>query len=408
MKVLLGVCGGVAAYKAAELVRELQRRGCEVQVVMTAGAERFVTPLTFAALSGRQVLTSLWTPVTSEVAGASAEAFEMEHIRAAQECDVVVVAPATANMLAKMAAGMADDLLTTMVLATTRPVLVAPAMNVNMWRNAATQKNVDMLRSRGFQFVDPASGELACGMVGEGRLAEPVVIADAVASVPVGARDLVGERILITAGGTREPIDAVRFVGNRSSGKMGHALAEAALARGAEVMLVTTAEISLPCEVVRMNTAQEMQAAVMERLARATVVVMAAAVADYRVAEPATQKRKKTETLTLELVQNEDILRQVVLRREAKTVVVGFAAETENVVEEGRRKLREKGVDAMVANDVSEAGRGFDADVNGGVLLMLGDEVELPLGSKREMAERILDRVGSMREMRSLEQVAKA
>jgi len=403
VRVLLGVCGGVAAYKAAELTRELQRRGAAVQVVMTAGAERFVTPLTFAALSGRQVLTSLWETSTGDVAGGEVGAFDIEHIRVAQEIDAVVIAPATANTMAKMAHGIADDLLSTICLATTAPVLLAPAMNVNMWRHAATRENVASLQRRGVRIIEPGAGYLACGMVGEGRLAEPVEIADAVFEVLEQAArrkgDLVGETILITAGGTREPIDPVRFLGNRSSGKMGLALAEAAGARGAKVILVTAAlgEVAVACEVVRVGTAAEMQAAVMENLPRATVVVMAAAVADYRVADVAPQKLKKAGTLTLELVRNEDILQRVVAERRAGTVVIGFAAETEHVLEEGRRKLREKRVDAIVANDVSRADSGFEADRNAGVLLMRGEEIELPLSSKREMADRIFDRLDRLR-----------
>jgi len=405
MKVLLGVCGGVAAYKAAELTRELQRRGAQVQVVMTAGAERFVTPLTFAALSGRQVLSSLWQPSTSENAAGDSNEFDIEHIRVAQEIDAVVIAPATANVIAKMAHGLADDLLSTICLATTAPVLIAPAMNVNMWRHPATQKNIEILRARGVRVVAPSAGYLACGMVGEGRLADPVEIADAVFAATEQVHDLLGETILITAGGTREPIDSVRFIGNRSSGKMGIALAEAAVARGAEVILVTAAAAGTPSSTwqqIQVDTAAEMQRAVLTELPRASVVVMAAAVSDYRVAHPAEQKQKKRETLTLELTQNEDILRQIVLKRRQDTLVIGFAAETERVLEEGRRKLREKGVDAIVANDVSQADRGFDSDQNAGVLLTHDEEVTLPLSSKREMADRILDQLKSIRMARDV------
>jgi len=392
VRILLGVCGGVAAYKAAELTRELQRRGAEVQVVMTAGAEKFVTPLTFAALSGRQVLGSIWEPSVGEV-GAAGE-FDIEHIRVAQEIDAAVIAPATANTIAKMAHGLADDLLSTICLATTAPVWIAPAMNVNMWRHEATQENLATLRGRGVRVVEPGAGYLACGMVGEGRLAEVGEIADAV----FARRDLVRETFLITAGGTREPIDPVRFLGNRSSGKMGMALAEAAVSRGAKVFLVTAAAGDVAgCETVRVNTAAEMQAAVLGLLSRATVVVMAAAVADYRVVEVAGQKLKKRDGTTLELVRNEDILQRVVAEKMPGTVVIGFAAETERVLEEGRRKLREKGVDAIVANDVSGGDRGFEVDRNGGTLLMRGEEVELAVSSKREMAERVLDWVGRMR-----------
>jgi phosphopantothenoylcysteine decarboxylase/phosphopantothenate--cysteine ligase len=402
MRVLLGVCGGVAAYKAAELVRELQRRGATVQVAMTAGAERFVTPLTFASLSGQQVLASLWEPGTSERAGSAAihtERFDIEHIRVAQQSDVVVVAPATANTLAKMAHGLADDLLTTILLATPAPVVVAPAMNVQMWRHPATQANLQLLRSRGVQVVWPGEGELACGMVGEGRLAEIAAIADAVMAAGLrGQRDLAGETVLITAGGTREAIDPVRYLGNRSSGRMGVALAEAALARGARVLLVTAAgPAALACEQVHVETAAAMQQAVFERLPEATLVVMAAAVSDYRVAVPAAQKLKKQERLTLALERTPDILRQVVQRRSPGTLVVGFAAETERVLEEGRRKLREKGVDAIVANDVSRADSGFAVDRNGGWWLTREVESVLPISSKREMAERIFDGVVQMR-----------
>jgi len=407
MRILLGVTGGVAAYKAAELTRELQRRGADVQVVLTTGAERFVTPLTFASLSGRQVLGSLWEPSTGEGASGEAGLFDIEHIRVAQEIDAMVIAPATANTIAKLAHGLADDLLSTICLATPAPLVIAPAMNVNMWRHAATQENVETLRRRGVRIVEPGAGYLACGMVGEGRLAEVSEIADAAiwAAKAVEQRrdDLVGEVVLITAGGTREPIDPVRFLGNRSSGKMGVALAQAAVARGAKVVLVTAAgvETSLHCEQVPVGTAAEMKAAVLERLPEATVVVMAAAVADYRVKQAATQKLKKQDSLVLELERNEDILRKIVAEKRPGTVVIGFAAETERVLEEGRRKLREKGVDAIVVNDVSRSDSGFEVDRNAGTLLMLDAEVDLPASSKREMAERILDHVGTMRAVRA-------
>ncbi len=396
MKVLLGVCGGIAAYKAAELTRELQRRGADVQVAMTAGAERFVTPLTFAALSGHPVLTSLWNPTTSEQSQGDASRFDIEHIRVAQEADVLVIAPATANFIAKLAHGMADDLLSTICLATTAPILIAPAMNVNMWQNVATQENIKTLQRRNIRLIAPAAGSLACGMVGEGRLAEPVDIADAVTR---DAHQLTGETILITAGGTREPIDPVRFIGNRSSGKMGIALAEAALARGAKVLLISAASPAshLACEQVPVTTAAEMQEAVLTHLPHASVVIMAAAVSDYRVDIPAAQKLKKTDRLSLDLVRNEDILRQIVQNRRPGTLVIGFAAETERVLEEGRRKLHEKGVDAIIANDVSQADHGFETDHNAGILLTRGEEVSLPLSSKRAMAESILDHLPTIR-----------
>jgi phosphopantothenoylcysteine decarboxylase/phosphopantothenate--cysteine ligase len=388
----------VAAYKAAELTRELQRRGAEVQVVLTASGERFVTPLTFAALSGRQVLTSLWSASTGESAAQDAASFDIEHIRIAQEIDAVVIAPATANTIARLAHGMADDLLSTIVLATKAPVLLAPAMNVNMWHSASVQQNIATLRARGVRIMDPGAGELACGMVGEGRLAEPTEIADAVIAVLVRVRDLDGETILITTGGTREPIDAVRYIANRSSGKMGFALAEAALDRGARVILVTAAGAApLACEQILVNTAAEMQQAVLAQLSGATTVIMAAAVSDYSVAEPSQHKRKKTESLSLELTQNDDILKQVAQQRRPGTIVIGFAAETDDLLNEGRRKLREKGVDAILANDVSMAGSGFDASHNAGVLITHDEEFAIPHTTKREMADQILDRLGSLK-----------
>jgi phosphopantothenoylcysteine decarboxylase/phosphopantothenate--cysteine ligase len=404
MRVLLGVCGGVAAYKAAELTRELQRQGAEVQVVMTASAERFVTPLTFAALSGRAVLTSIWTPTTSEIASADSSEFDIEHIRVAQEIDALVIAPATANFIAKLAQGIADDLLSTICLATTAPILVAPAMNVNMWHNPATQANLETIRARGVRIIAPSDGYLACGMVGAGRLANPVEIAAAVVDTVSPAtrqtHDLTGETILITAGGTREPIDGVRYIGNRSSGRMGLALAEASAARGAKVILITAAAIvptSSQVEQISVNTASEMQAMVLTHLARASVVIMAAAVSDYRVEHPSTQKMKKRPTLTLELTLNEDILRHIILQRRPDTLVIGFAAETENVLAEGRRKLREKGVDAIFANDVSTPDSGFEIDRNAGTLLTLDQELDLGSGSKRVVADRILDSLTAIR-----------
>jgi phosphopantothenoylcysteine decarboxylase/phosphopantothenate--cysteine ligase len=393
MKILLGVCGGIAAYKSAELVRELQRGGAEVQVVMTANAERFITPLTLAGLSGRQVLRSLWEPGTSETTRIEPQPFDIEHIRVAQETDAVVIAPATANILAKLAHGIADDLLTTICVASEAPLLLAPAMNVNMWQHPATKGNVATLRARGAVVIEPAHGELACGMVGEGRLASIDQIAESVFRVTRRERDLAGETVLVTAGGTREPIDPVRFIGNRSSGKMGVALAEAALARGAEVILISAAApvAELRCRQITVTTAEQMLRAVLEELPRASMVFMAAAVADYRVAEPAIQKRKKTATLTLELVQNEDILMRVVRERRPGTLTVGFAAETNDVLEQARRKLRSKGADAIVANDVSRADAGFESDENEGFLLTREREIPLAHSSKRAMADVLFD-----------------
>jgi phosphopantothenoylcysteine decarboxylase/phosphopantothenate--cysteine ligase len=405
MKILLGVTGGIAAYKAVELTRELQRRGAEVQVVMTAAAERFVTPLTFASISGRQVLTSLWQPLAPEAAGGVPGAFEMDHISAGQDIDAFVIAPASANTLAKLAHGLAEDLLSTIALATTAPIYVAPAMNVHMWRHAATRANLAALSARGVQIVSPGAGYLACGMVGEGRLAEPDEIADAVLAQVAKTQEMCGETVLVTAGGTREPIDPVRFLGNRSSGKMGHALAASALARGARVILLSTVPSTLPAHpalgVLRVNTAAEMHAAALLHLPRVTVVLMAAAVADYRVAGPSKHKLKKASdpghSRTLELIPNEDIVRSIVEHRRPGTLVVGFAAETEDLLAEGRRKLHEKGLDAIVANDVSLPTQGIDSDLNAGVLITASEETELPLSSKREMADRIVEHLPKLR-----------
>src|SRR5579863_1055428 len=287
MRVTVGVSGGIAAYKAAELVRELQRQALEVHVVMTEAATKFVQPLTFAALSGHKVITSLWDEAGSGDGGyeASPEQSGIEHIGEAQWAEALVVAPATANILAKFAHGISDDFLTTMYLATTAPVLVAPAMNVNMWEHPATKANLEILRQRGVRVIEPGTGDLACGMVGAGRMAEPATIADAVLNVLGRRHDLAGEVVLVTAGGTREALDPVRFLGNRSSGKMGYALAEAAQARGAKVILISGPSALYPpshCELVKVTTAEEMRNAVLERMGAATMVIKAAAVADYR------------------------------------------------------------------------------------------------------------------------------
>lgn len=394
MKIILGVCGGIAAYKAAELTRELRRRGAEVQVIMTANAERFVSPLTFAALSGRQVMTSLWQPVISEVDQTEPGPFGIEHIQVVQQADVIVIAPATANCIAKLAHGMADDLLSTACLAATCPVVLAPAMNSNMWSHPATRANVRLLLERNVHLVEPGSGDLACGMVGDGRLAEPGTIADRVVHIVSRVKDMVGETVLVTAGGTREPIDAVRFIGNRSSGKMGMAVAQAARDRGATVIVIhaaITASLPMGCEAVRVETAAELEHAVLAHLDRATVVVMSAAVSDYTVLDPHLYKRKKTLQWDVRLNQTPDILRKIVAQRRPDTYVVGFAAETEHVVEEGLRKLRDKGTEMIVANDVSHPSAGFESDENEVVILTAHGQTTVPLSSKRTVADRILD-----------------
>ena len=401
MRVTVGVSGGIAAYKAAELVRALQRQALEVHVVMTAAATRFVQPLTFASLTGHKVITSLWdewSETTSEQNG-------IDHIAEAQWADALVVAPATANILAKFAHGIADDFLTTLYLATQAPVLVAPAMNVNMWQHPATQANLETLRQRGVRVIDPGSGDLACGMVGAGRLAEPESIADAVLGALGRRHDLAGEILLVTAGGTREALDPVRYLGNRSSGKMGYALAEAAQSRGAKVILISGPSALHPtahCEVIKVTTADQMRQAVLDRMGEATLVVKAAAVADYRPIVVSEQKLKRTGPLTVELAPTEDILAEVVRRRRPGQLIVGFAAETENRMENGRAKLLAKGADAIVVNDVAAEGIGFDSDSNAATFLTLTTAIELPEMSKRSLADRIFDEILTLRRPRSL------
>ena len=401
MRVTVGVSGGIAAYKAAELVRALQRQAVEVHVVMTAAAQKFVQPLTFAALTGHKVITSLWDEW--DTGEAAEEQNGIDHIAEAQWADALVVAPATANILAKFAHGIADDFLSTLYLATAAPVLVAPAMNVNMWNHSATQANVEILRQRGVQIVEPGTGELACGMVGAGRMAEPEAIAAAVLGALGRRHDLAGEVVLVTAGGTREALDPVRFIGNRSSGKMGYALAEAAISRGAKVILVSgPSSLHAPahCELVNVTTAEEMRDAVLSHMNEATLVIKAAAVADYRPVEVSRQKLKRTGPLTLELAPTEDILAEVVRRRRPGQLIVGFAAETENRMENGRAKLLAKGADAIVVNDVAAEGVGIDADTNAATFLTLATAVELPQMPKRELADRILDEILTLRRPR--------
>ncbi len=397
MKVTVGVSGGIAAYKAAELVRALQQQALDVHVVMTEAAQQFVQPVTFAALTGHRVITSLW---------ASADAPEenlasaIDHIDAAQSTDALVVAPATANILAKLAHGIADDFLTTFYLATTAPVIVAPAMNVNMWQHPATQANIETLASRNVRIVAPESGYLACGMTGSGRLAELSCIVDAVLGVLHHRNDLAGETVLVTAGGTREALDPVRFLGNRSSGKMGYAIAEAAQRRGARVILISAPTALRPpanCEIVPVITTDQMRNAVLERVDQASIVIKAAAVADYRPRKQAEQKIKRTGPVTLELEPTEDILAEVVARRHPGQLIIGFAAETENVVVHGRDKLLRKGADAIVLNDVSREGLGFDSDRNAVTFLTTTTAIELPEMSKRDLADRILEEILGLR-----------
>ena len=402
MKVTVGVSGGIAAYKSAELVRDLQKQALDVHVVMTQAAQRFIQPLTFAALTGHKVITGLWTP---EGADSGDAASAIEHIDAAQNTDALVVAPATADILAKFAHGIADDFLTTMYLASTVPVIVAPAMNVNMWQHPATQANLEILAKRNVRIVAPDSGYLACGMVGAGRLAENEAIVDAVLSVLHRRNDLAGETVLVTAGGTREALDPVRFLGNRSSGKMGYAVAEAAQNRGARVILIsapTALRAPSNVEVVPVTTTAEMREAVISRVDQATIIVKAAAVADYRPRIQADQKLRRSGSRTIELEPTQDILAEVVERRRPGMLIIGFAAETEDVVAHGRDKLLRKGADAIVLNDVSREGIGFDSDRNAITFLTRDRAIELPEMSKRELADEILNEVLTLRRPRQL------
>lgn len=390
--VVLGVGGGIAAYKAAELARTLMERGCVVETVMTDASQQFVQPLTFAALTGRKVITSMFGAKTAEEVLASS----VEHIAVAQRNRLLVVAPATANLLASFAHGLAGDFLSTLYLAFTGKVVVCPAMNTAMWEHPATQENLATLRRRGVLVVEPEAGELACGTVGVGRLAEPRRIADAVLRALNDRHDLEGETVLVTAGPTREPLDPVRFISNRSSGKMGYAVAEAAASRGARVILVSGPVALEPPEgvtVIHVQTATEMYQAVMEQMDAATIIVKTAAVADYHVAEVPRQKVKKTAMrLSLELDPTPDILAEVG-RRKRDQLLIGFAAETEDMVPEARRKMKSKNCDMIVANLVSQAdGVGFEGDENEVVLVRsTGDITPLPRAPKRIVADQILD-----------------
>lgn len=394
MRIALGVTGGVAAYKAAELVRRLQQEKLDVQVVMTRGAQEFITPLTFAALTGQKVITDLFAAAGGAPANVESA---IEHIAVAQRIDLLVVAPATADAIGKFAHGIAEDFLGTLYLATKAPVVVAPAMNVNMWDHQATQDNVATLRARGVHIVDPDDGYLACGMVGAGRLAATETIARKVCEVLGLRHDLDGQTVLITAGPTCEDIDPVRFLTNRSSGKMGYALAEAAHRRGARVILVSgPTELKVPDGVdwIPVRTTAQMHDAVRSRLAESNVIVMAAAVADYKPATQHDKKIKRSEaTFTLELEPNPDILAELGRTRTGKQVLIGFAAETDAVAENARGKLERKHADMIVANDVTKEGAGFDTDTNIVTLYSRdGQEIALPKLSKFEVANRIFDR----------------
>ena len=390
--VVLGVTGCIGAYKACEVLRELQQRDVDVHVVMTEHATRFVSAMTFEALSRHPVFLDQF---------ALGEASEIQHISLADAAQLLLVAPATANVLGKFAQGIADDALTTLYTATKAPVLVAPAMNVNMFEHPAVVENLRILRARGVGIVEPGSGHLACGWLGKGRLAEVPEIVDAALAALARRRDLAGETVLVTAGPTVEDIDPVRYVSNRSSGRMGYRLAEAARDRGAQVILVsgpTALAAPTGVDLVSVRSAEQMAQAVSARLGGVGVVVMAAAVSDYRPATTAPSKLKKSPgATTLELVRTPDILRAVGAAKDGR-FLVGFAAETDGVLESARQKLAEKNLDLIVANDVSREGSGFGSDSNAATLLdAAGGVVEVPLVSKRELADRIWDRVLELR-----------
>ena len=394
--VALGVSGGIAAYKAVEVLRGLQRAGCNVRVAMTKRACEFVQPLTFRALSGSHVVVDDYAPDNPD---------PIAHITFSQSVDLLIVAPATANIIAKFANGVADDFLTSTYLACSAPVLLAPAMNTTMWEHPATQRNLEQLRADGVHIMEPDAGEMACGTIGPGRLSDPDRIVTAALDLLRAAqkKDLTGERFLITVGATREEIDPVRFISNRSSGRMGFALAEAALKRGGDVTVVagiTTVNPPAGVKVVRALSAAEMDQAVARESTNASVFIGAAAIADYRPAHRADQKIKKTEeSVTLTLERTADVLANVAAARHNGMLVVGFAAETENVIENAREKLRSKKLDAIIANDVTRSDSGFDTTTNAITIITAknSDAVELPALSKSEAANRILDVVVSLR-----------
>jgi phosphopantothenoylcysteine decarboxylase/phosphopantothenate--cysteine ligase len=397
MKVALGVSGGIAAYKAVEVLRGLQRAGCVVRVAMTRRACEFVQPLTFRALSGSHVIVDDYAPDNPD---------PIAHITFSQTADLLIVAPATANIIAKFANGVADDFLTSTYLACSAPVLVAPAMNTTMWEHPATQRNLERLRADGVHIMEPDAGEMACGTIGPGRLSEPERIVAVALEILSKSKlhqkkDLAGERFLITVGATREEIDPVRFISNRSSGRMGFALAEAALKRGGDVTVVTGVTTTNPpagVRIVQALSAVEMSEAVARERGNATVFIGAAAIADYRPAQRAEQKIKKTNgSITLTLERTPDVLSQVAAARSNGMLVVGFAAETENVVDNARGKLHSKNLDAIIANDVTREDAGFDSADNAITILTKDEAIELPLMPKIDAADRILDVIARLR-----------
>lgn len=387
--VVLGVTGGIAAYKAVEIVRGLRKKKVNVHVIMTQAATEFVSPLTFRELSENPVIVNMF---------AEPKIWHVQHIALATLADVFLIAPATANVIGKIAHGIADDMLTTTVMATRAPVIIAPAMNTNMYTNPIVQENLAKLRSLDYHIIEPAAGELACGTKGAGRLPEPDFIVNFVMDKLYQQRDYTGKKILVTAGGTREPIDPVRFIGNRSSGKMGYALAAAAAARGAEVVLVSGPSVLSPpahTKVIQVETTAQMLDAVLSVFDQADVIIKAAAVADFRPLQPAQQKIKKRDgTLVLALEKTPDILEELGRRKKAGQILVGFAAETQDLLANAREKLAKKNLDMIVANDITQPGAGFDTETNVVRLIYRDETVEsLPLMSKRQIADIILDRI---------------
>ncbi len=386
--IVIGVAGGIAAYKAVEVVSRLKKAGYTVHVIMTKAATEFVTPLTFREISGNPVVTDMWE---------EPKTWNVQHIALASRADIFLIAPATANIIGKIASGIADDILTTTVMATTAPVVLAPAMNTNMYLNPITQQNLTKLAGLGYHIVEPATGMLACGVEGPGRLPEPAVIVEKVIALLDSNRDLSGKRVLVTAAGTREPIDPVRYIGNRSSGKMGYALAEVAAARGAEVVLISgPSSLANPAGVTvkRVETAAQMRDAVLAEFDSVDIVIKAAAVADYRPELAAEQKIKKTgDTLTLPLVKNPDILRELGERKQHQ-LLIGFAAETQELLNHAQEKLINKNLDMIVANDVTLPGAGFNIDTNIVKLINKDGHVEeLPQLSKHQLAVILIDKI---------------
>ena len=392
-EIVLGVTGGIAAYKSAEIVSRLRHLGANVHVIMTRNATEFITPLTFQTLSANQTVTDTFS---------APEYWNVEHVALAKRAEIFVIAPATANILAKMAAGIADDMLSTTVLATKAPILVAPAMNTGMWTAEATQRNLKTLKERGVRTIGPESGRLACGDEGAGRMSEPEAIVEEIYRILTKKRDYAGTKVLITAGATRERLDPVRFITNDSSGKMGFAIAEAARDRGAEVTVIhgsVTAEIPAGIRTIRIETAQDLYDAMMAEAGKQDVIIQAAAVCDYRPAEQKDRKIKKEKgkNLILELTENPDIARAVGEQKRAGQTLVGFAAETDHVQQNAQKKLAAKNLDMIVANDVTKPGAGFNTDTNIAALITADRIIEEPLQTKRQLAEKILDRVLEIR-----------